>query len=751
MVAPKTSVASAATAAAAAIHPPLNSQKLLRRAVPNRAFALAYACAILALFYHHVETLLHPATAGHAVAALLLLLADAVLAFMWSTSQSFRMYPTRNEEFPENLEKVVAGAMGLPAMDMFICTADPYKEPPMGVVNTALSVMAYEYPAEKLSVYVSDDGGSELTLFAFMEAARFAGHWLPFCRERSLVERSPEAYFASNHCGGAEIDKIKMMYESMKVRVEQVVERGKVGEEFIDGDRERRALSKWTDDFTRQNHPAVIEVLLDKSRDRDLAGNVMPNLIYLSREKSKNVPHHFKAGALNALLRVSAVMTNAPIILTLDCDMCSNDPETPRRALCYLADPSTDQSQLGYVQFPQRYQGINEGDIYGGDFKRLFQINPAGMKNGPCYVGTGCFFRRRSLFGAPSAIVLPEIPELSPEHIPKGSIRSEETLALAQKVAGCKYEDNAITNWGHKVGFRYGSLVEDYNTGYMLQCEGWRSAFCHPKRAAFLGDAPICLIDVVNQNKRWAVGLLEVGFSKFSPVTYGIRSMGLLMGLSYAHYAFWPLWSIPITIYAFLPQIALINGLSIFPKVSEPWFLLYIFLFLGAYAQDLADFVLAGHNGTFRRWWNDQRMCLIRGLTSYVFGAIELALKSLGIAAHGFNVTSKVLDDEQSKKYEQGLFEFGAVSPMFVVLALAAIFNLVSLVQGLMVVVARRSDVDAVQGLVLQILLAGFGVVNGWPIYEAMFIRSDKGRMPTKVTLVSACIASLIYTVVSLA
>lgn len=212
MVAPKTSMASASAAAASAIHPPLNSQKLLRRAVLNRAFALAYACAILALFYHHVETLLHPATTVHAVAALLLLLADVILAFMWSTSQSFRMYPTRNEEFPENLEKVVAGAGGLPAMDVFICTADPYKEPPMGVVNTALSVMAYEYPAEKLSVYISDDGGSELTLFAFMEAARFAGHWLPFCRERSLVERSPEAYFASNHCGGAEIDKIKVRW-----------------------------------------------------------------------------------------------------------------------------------------------------------------------------------------------------------------------------------------------------------------------------------------------------------------------------------------------------------------------------------------------------------------------------------------------------------------------------------------------------------------------------------------------------------
>ncbi|KAK3434249.1 hypothetical protein EUGRSUZ_D01765 [Eucalyptus grandis] len=444
-------------ASATASHPPLNSRKLLRRAILNRAFALAYACAILALFYHHVKTLLRPATAANAIAALFLLLADVVLAFMWSTTQSFRLYPTRNEEFPENLEKVVGGTGGFPALDVFICTADPYKEPPMGVVNTALSVMAYEYPVEKLSVYVSDDGGSELTLFAFMEAARFAGHWLPFCRERNLVERSPEAYFASSHRDGTEIDKIKMMYESMKMRVEHVVERGKVGEEYIIGDRERRALNMWTDEFTRQNHPAVIEVLLDNNRDRDITGNVMPNLIYLSREKSQNAPHYFKAGALNALLRVSAIMTNAPIILTLDCDMCSNDPKTPHRALCYLADPLIDQSQLGYVQFPQRYQGINKGDIYCGDFKRLFQINPIGMKNGPSYVGTGCFFRRRSLFGPPSAIVQSEIPELSPEHSPNGLIRSERMLALAQNVAGCKYEHN--TNWGHKIRVTCGGLL----------------------------------------------------------------------------------------------------------------------------------------------------------------------------------------------------------------------------------------------------------------------------------------------------
>lgn len=82
----------------------------------------------------------------------------------------------------------------------------------MSVVNTALSVMAYDYPTEKLSVYVSDDGGSQLTLFAFMEAAKFASYWLPFCKTNNLVERNPDAYFALNQAKwSSENQKIKVI------------------------------------------------------------------------------------------------------------------------------------------------------------------------------------------------------------------------------------------------------------------------------------------------------------------------------------------------------------------------------------------------------------------------------------------------------------------------------------------------------------------------------------------------------------
>lgn len=48
------------------------------------------------------------------------------------------------------------------------------------------------------------------------------------------------------------------------------------------------------------------QVLLDNSKDKDISGHHLPNLVYCSREKSKASHHHFKAGALNALVCMHA-------------------------------------------------------------------------------------------------------------------------------------------------------------------------------------------------------------------------------------------------------------------------------------------------------------------------------------------------------------------------------------------------------------------------------------------------------------
>ncbi|CAI0441715.1 unnamed protein product [Linum tenue] len=730
--------------------PPFHELKQLPHAVYNRLFAAVYASAVVALLHRHVTSLvvLSPSYFSFSTTTLLLLAADLVLAFKWVTAQALRMRPVRRREFPANLP--ARGRSDFPALDVFICTADPYKEPPVGVVNTALSVLAYDYPPEKLSVYVSDDGGSALTLFAFLEAAKFAAHWLPFCKQNDVVERSPEVYFTTNISASAETKKIQKMYEELKEKIERVVERGTISiNEYLVNDTERRIFSEWSSaDFSTHHHPSVLQILLDNKKSKDNSGNSLPNLIYVAREKSKTTHHRFKAGALNVLLRVSAVMTNAPLVLTLDCDMFSTNPRTPLHVLCYYFSPPAAGRKYGFVQFPQRFRGVNKHDIYAGDLHHYTMNMPFGFDGllGPPFIGTGTFFSRRVFFGGPSEsqFVAPEIPELFPDRAADRPINDPGVLDLAHRMAGCNYE--AQTNWGSKMGFRYGSMVEDLYTGFHLHCEGWRSIFCYPEQPSFLGDSPISFADVLIQQSRWSVGAFELSMSKKSPLFMGIRKLGWLMGLGYCHFSFWPIWSLPITTYAFLPQLALLNGVSVFPKVSDPWFLLYTFLFLGSYLQDMLEFTTVS-NSTFRRWWNEQRIWTVRGLSCFLFGGFDFVLKSLGVSTKGFSLTSKVVDEEQRQRYEKGMFEFGVSSPIFLPMAMAALINLVSFGFGLGRVLT--GGWWNVEGLVLQIVLSGFGVLNSVPIYEAMVVRRDPGKFPARGSFAAVVVSVVLCSLAS--
>ncbi|PWA50681.1 cellulose synthase, nucleotide-diphospho-sugar transferase [Artemisia annua] len=441
----------------------------------------------------------------------------------------------------------------------------------------------------------------------------------------------------------------------MKSRIETVVQSGDVSlDEIMESDFQN-AFKKWTPDFARRQHPTVIEILLDNCVDKDVDGVVMPNLIYISREKSNDKPHNFKAGALNVMIRASGLMTDGQIVLVLDCDMYSNDPEAPLRALCYFMDPNADP-KLAFVQFPQRFSCINKNDIYASEFLPETQILSLGMDGllGVQFMGTGGFFKRH---------VIGDVPTFGVNKFSNGiqskPITSRDVLVSAHEAASCNYEDN--TNWGQQTGFRYGTLTEDTYTGFRLHCEGWKSVICNPKRAAFLGGSPSNLNDMLTQIKRWYLGYLEIFFNKYCPLTYGVRSMNPLHALCYTHYTLRSFWSIPVIVYAFLPQVSLINSFSVFPKVSEDGFLLHALLFLGAYGKDFLDFVVFGGRTT-QRWWSHQRMWLMWGLSSYPFALLEWSLKSLGVSTSGFNVTSKVVDEEQNRLYEQGVFEFGVES-----------------------------------------------------------------------------------------
>ena len=78
---------------------------------------------------------------------------------------------------------------------MFVPTANPVREPPIIVANTVLSLLALNYPANKLACYVSDDGCSPLTYFSLKETSKFAKIWVPFCKKYNVRVRAPFRYF----------------------------------------------------------------------------------------------------------------------------------------------------------------------------------------------------------------------------------------------------------------------------------------------------------------------------------------------------------------------------------------------------------------------------------------------------------------------------------------------------------------------------------------------------------------------------
>ncbi|GJN28151.1 hypothetical protein PR202_gb16241 [Eleusine coracana subsp. coracana] len=130
-------------------------------------------------------------------------LCEHMFGFSWLLDQLLKLCPVNRETYPALLKDKFEtpqpnnpdGISDLPGLDIFVSTADPEKEPPLVTANTVLSILAADYPVEKLSCYVSDDGGALQTFEAMAEAASFANMWVPFCRKHDIEPRNPESYF----------------------------------------------------------------------------------------------------------------------------------------------------------------------------------------------------------------------------------------------------------------------------------------------------------------------------------------------------------------------------------------------------------------------------------------------------------------------------------------------------------------------------------------------------------------------------
>ncbi|KAG5570416.1 hypothetical protein H5410_060182 [Solanum commersonii] len=235
-------------------------------------------------------------------------LAELCFGFYWIITQSLHWnviytYPYKNKLFLRYEEN-------LPDVDIFVCIADPIMEPPTMVINTILSVISYNYPTQKLSVYLSDDGGSQYTFYALLEASQFSKYWILFCKRFNEEPTSPAAYFqhdASNlndkvfaqewsntkythglvegslilyiefwhdnlmchfefkltnesYLSSSKLmcNFLQKLYEDMKSRIEASIENGSIPNEIK---AQHKGFSEWNTKVTKQDHHSIVQII----------------------------------------------------------------------------------------------------------------------------------------------------------------------------------------------------------------------------------------------------------------------------------------------------------------------------------------------------------------------------------------------------------------------------------------------------------------------------------------------------------
>ncbi|XP_062015526.1 cellulose synthase-like protein E1 isoform X1 [Rosa rugosa] len=679
---------------------------------------------------------------------MLLFAAELWFAFYWFVTQALRWSRINRQTFRDRLSERYENE--LPGVDIFVCTADPIIEPPIMVMNTVLSVMAYDYPPEKLSVYLSDDGGSEFTYYAFLEAAEFAKRWIPYCKKYNVEPRSPAAYFVStasddqsqNQKQEGDLAVIKKLYEDMATKIGNAVKLGRISEEVRS---KHKGFSRWDSYSSKRDHETILQIVID-GRDpnaRDVEGCVLPTLVYLAREKRPQIHHNFKAGAMNALIRVSSNISNGKLLLNVDCDMYSNNSKAIRDALCFLMDEEQGH-EIAYVQFPQNFDNLTKNELYASlrvYFELLFwyilKVEFHGLDNywGTLYVGSGCFHRRETLCGKKFSKV--NKSEMIWEDKKGEEIGIHELEESSKSLASCTYEEN--TQWGKEMGLKYGCPVEDVITGLSIQCRGWKSVYCNPTRKAFLGLAPTTLLQALLQHKRWSEGNLQITLSKYSVVWYGRGKIGLGHQLGYLRYNLWAANCWATLIYSTLPSLYLLRGTSLFPQISSRWIIPFAYVII-ANIGSFVEYLWCG--GTSLGWWNDQRMWLYERTTSYLFAFIDTIVHYLGYTDSAFVITAKVADEDVSERYEKEIMEFGGSSPMFTVLATLALLNLYCFAWFLKAAITGTKGIAEVyETMSLQILLCVVLIVINLPLYEALYLRKDKGKLPSSVAFKSMAFA----------
>ncbi|TQE00679.1 hypothetical protein C1H46_013728 [Malus baccata] len=740
---------------------------------------------ILGLFFHY--RILHPVNNAYGL-WLTSVICEIWFAISWILDQFPKWHPIKRETYLDRLSlryEKEGKPSELASVDIFVSTVDPLKEPPLITANTVLSILAVDYPVEKVACYVSDDGAAMLTFEALSETSEFARKWVPFCKKFSIEPRAPEWYFCQkidylkNKVHPAFVRERRAMkreYEEFKVRINGLVA---LAQRVPEDGWTMQDGTPWPGNNVR-DHPGMIQVFLGNNGVHDVEGYELPRLIYVSREKRPGFDHHKKAGAMNALIRVSAIISNAPYILNVDCDHYINNSKAIREAMCFMMDP-TSGKKVCYVQFPQRFDGIDHHDRYSNRNVVFFDINMKGLDGiqGPIYVGTGCVFRRQALYGY-DAPTKKKPPRKTCNCWPKwcclccGSRKNKNAKSKKEKKKKLKQREAS----------KQIHALENIEEGIEELKANKTSAMSQLKWEKKFGQSPVFVASAVLENGgipqdvspasllKEAIQVISCGYEdktewgKEVGWIYGSVTEDILTGFKMHCHGWrsvycipkrpafkgsapinlsdrlnqvlrWALGSVEIFLSRHcpicLPAICLLTGKFIVPEISNYASIIFMALFISIAATGILEMQWGGVG--IDDWWRNEQFWVIGGASSHLFALFQGLLKVLAGVNTSFTVTSKAADDGAFSE----LYMFKWTSLLIPPTTLL-IINIVGVVVGISD--AINNGYDSWGPLFGRLFFAFWVIVHLYPFLKGLLGKQD--RMPTIVVVWSILLASIL-------
>ncbi|KAL0414380.1 UNVERIFIED_CONTAM: putative cellulose synthase A catalytic subunit [UDP-forming] [Sesamum radiatum] len=206
----------------------------------------------------------------------------------------------------------------------------------------------------------------------------------------------------------------------------------------------------------------------------------------------------------------------------------------------------------------------------------------------------------------------------------------------------------------------------------------------------------------------------------------------------YAALSFDPIYVVPFYVLAIVPQICLVCGIPLYPKVSDPFFIVFAFVFLASQLKHVQEVMSYGDSLMSSLY--ELRIWMMKSASSYLYASLGAVLDKIGLHTAHFTLTNKAGDDEQATLYQEGIYDFQASPVLIAPICSLYILNVVSFVVGMARIVQTKSGSE----MLVQAFIPLFGVIVNYQVFEGMGLRKDRGRISASVSLLSAVIAIFI-------